>query len=291
MNCQDHCYKSADPRQVTRRWFFEQCGVGLGTIALGQLLQQAGLGRRAGRGQRAGPQAAAVRAEGQARALSLHGRGAQPSGALRQQAATGQVRRLAAASRADQGLSGGLHQAQLQAAGPQVQVPAARPERHRGFRAAAAPGHRRRRHRRRQGDGHRRVQPRSRADLDEHRIADLRPAEHGRLGLLRAGERVAGPARLRGLQHRQEGHERRQLQFRQRLLADGLPGRAVPHQRRPGALSGQPAWRRSRARERLAGGGQTSSTGSRSRRSAIPRSPPGSARTRWRSACSSRPPT
>jgi hypothetical protein len=44
MNCQDHRYHGADPRQVTRRWFFEQCRVGLGTIALGQLLQQAGLG-------------------------------------------------------------------------------------------------------------------------------------------------------------------------------------------------------------------------------------------------------
>jgi hypothetical protein len=42
MNCQDQLYRHADPRQVTRRWFFEQCGVGLGSIALGQLLQDAG---------------------------------------------------------------------------------------------------------------------------------------------------------------------------------------------------------------------------------------------------------
>jgi hypothetical protein len=35
-------YHNADPRQVTRRWFFEQCGVGLGAIALGDLLRQAG---------------------------------------------------------------------------------------------------------------------------------------------------------------------------------------------------------------------------------------------------------
>jgi len=42
MNCQDHFYRQADPRQVTRRWFFEQCGVGLGVIALGQLLQAEG---------------------------------------------------------------------------------------------------------------------------------------------------------------------------------------------------------------------------------------------------------
>jgi hypothetical protein len=42
MNCQDHLYRYADPRQVTRRWFFEQCGVGLGLIALSQLLQDQG---------------------------------------------------------------------------------------------------------------------------------------------------------------------------------------------------------------------------------------------------------
>ena len=42
MNCQDHLYENADPRQVTRRWFLEQCGVGLGSIALGQLLQAEG---------------------------------------------------------------------------------------------------------------------------------------------------------------------------------------------------------------------------------------------------------
>jgi uncharacterized protein (DUF1501 family) len=38
MNCQTHLYQNANPLQVSRRWFFQQCGVGLGTIALGQLL-------------------------------------------------------------------------------------------------------------------------------------------------------------------------------------------------------------------------------------------------------------
>jgi hypothetical protein len=42
MNCQDYQYRHADPLRVTRRWFFEQCGVGLGSIALGQLFEQAG---------------------------------------------------------------------------------------------------------------------------------------------------------------------------------------------------------------------------------------------------------
>ena len=39
----------------------------------------------------------------------------------------------------------------------------------------------------------------------------VRPAEHRRVGHLRPRQRVAGPARLRRLQHRQEGAERRQL--------------------------------------------------------------------------------
>jgi Protein of unknown function (DUF1501) len=43
MNCQDYLYRHVDPRQTTRRWFLEQCSVGLGSIALGQLLSEAGL--------------------------------------------------------------------------------------------------------------------------------------------------------------------------------------------------------------------------------------------------------
>jgi uncharacterized protein DUF1501 len=42
MNCQDHFYRRQDPRLTTRRWFFKECGVGLGAIALGQLLRESG---------------------------------------------------------------------------------------------------------------------------------------------------------------------------------------------------------------------------------------------------------
>jgi hypothetical protein len=48
MNCQDHFYRNSDRRQVTRRWFLEQCGVGLGAIALGQLLGRHGSAAEAG---------------------------------------------------------------------------------------------------------------------------------------------------------------------------------------------------------------------------------------------------
>src|SRR6185503_16220646 len=42
MNCQSHLYRGMSRTEITRRWFFQQCGVGLGAIALGQLFQQNG---------------------------------------------------------------------------------------------------------------------------------------------------------------------------------------------------------------------------------------------------------
>src|SRR6185369_11284583 len=42
MNCQSHLYRGHDPKLITRRWFFEQCGVGLGAIALGALVRENG---------------------------------------------------------------------------------------------------------------------------------------------------------------------------------------------------------------------------------------------------------
>ncbi|MFM1767963.1 MAG: hypothetical protein RJA22_492 [Verrucomicrobiota bacterium] len=43
MNCQSHRLRGLDPRLVNRRWFLEQCTVGLGSIALGALLRRDGL--------------------------------------------------------------------------------------------------------------------------------------------------------------------------------------------------------------------------------------------------------
>jgi hypothetical protein len=42
MNCQDHLYRNADPRTLARRWFLQQCGVGLGAAALAHLLGESG---------------------------------------------------------------------------------------------------------------------------------------------------------------------------------------------------------------------------------------------------------
>jgi hypothetical protein len=38
MNCQDYLYRNANPKTVARRWFFQECGIGLGAMALSQLL-------------------------------------------------------------------------------------------------------------------------------------------------------------------------------------------------------------------------------------------------------------
>jgi hypothetical protein len=38
MNCQDYLYRRQDPTLVTRRWFFRDCAVGLGALALAELL-------------------------------------------------------------------------------------------------------------------------------------------------------------------------------------------------------------------------------------------------------------
>src|SRR2546430_2520952 len=43
MNCQDYLHRKEEPIQRTRRWFFEQCGLGLGSMALGALLSESGL--------------------------------------------------------------------------------------------------------------------------------------------------------------------------------------------------------------------------------------------------------
>jgi hypothetical protein len=38
MNCQDSVYRGSDPRTLSRRWFLQQCGVGLGAMSLAELL-------------------------------------------------------------------------------------------------------------------------------------------------------------------------------------------------------------------------------------------------------------
>src|SRR5881396_2187947 len=41
--CQDHLYRGMRPKEIARRWFLQQCGVGLGAVALTSLLGETGL--------------------------------------------------------------------------------------------------------------------------------------------------------------------------------------------------------------------------------------------------------
>ena len=38
MHCQSHAFRNQNPTHLARRWFLQQCGVGLGAMALGQIL-------------------------------------------------------------------------------------------------------------------------------------------------------------------------------------------------------------------------------------------------------------
>ena len=73
----------------TRRWFFRECGVGLGSVALGSLL--GGGDRRAAAADRTAdplaPKAPHFAGEGQAGDLPVPGRGAEPPRPVRRQAA------------------------------------------------------------------------------------------------------------------------------------------------------------------------------------------------------------
>src|SRR5687767_13177430 len=40
MNCQSHLYQGLPPQLVSRRWFFKECGVGLGAMALKSLFKE-----------------------------------------------------------------------------------------------------------------------------------------------------------------------------------------------------------------------------------------------------------
>jgi hypothetical protein len=42
MSCSDHLYRNLSPKEVSRRWFLQQCSMGLGSIAFAQLLAERG---------------------------------------------------------------------------------------------------------------------------------------------------------------------------------------------------------------------------------------------------------
>ena len=89
---------------------------------------------------------AALRGQGEAGDLHLHGRRTEPPGAVRQQAAARQARRQAAPAELLKGYRAAFINPELRAPGPEVQVRQARAMRHGAERAPAAHRQDRRRH-------------------------------------------------------------------------------------------------------------------------------------------------
>ena len=122
-------------------------------------------------------------------------------------------------------------------------------------------------------------------DLDEHRLAAVRPAQLGRLDDLRPGQRVARPARASSSSAPAEGDQRRRVELGQRLSADGLPGRAVPQRRRPGSLSSRTRQGIDRQTQRDSLDAIKRLNKSASASSAIRKSPRASTPSKWPTAC------
>ena len=143
----------------------------------------------------------------------------------------------------------------------------------------------RRRHRHRQVDGDRRVQPRARPDLDEHRLAAVRPAEHRLVDALRPRQRVAGPARLRRVQHRQQGPSGGNSNWGSGFL----PTVYQACRSAPAAIRCSTSRTRRASTTRLQRDSLDALNAAQpacsSTTSAIPRSPRASTPTRWRTAC------
>ena len=171
-------------------------------------------------------QAAALRAESQARHLPVHGRRAEPSGAVRLQAATREVRRHAAARRTAERLPRRLHQSEFQAARPEVQIRQIWPERRRASELLP--------HLAKIVDDIAIVKSMV-TDAFNHAPGQLlmntgtqqfgRPSM-GAWVTYGLGQRIAGSAGFRGVELRQEGTERRRFVLGQRLSADRLSRRA-----------------------------------------------------------------
>ena len=231
MNCQDRFTNQAHPRAG----FFEQCGVGLGADRSAPAVDESGRRRTDGSAR---AEAAALRAESKERHFPLHGRRAEPSGAVRQQAAAREVRRHAAAGGPPEGLPRGVHQSELEAARAEVQIRETRP--------VAAPNCRE-------------LLPHTAKIVDDiaivkSMVTDAFNHAPGQL-LMNTGSQQFGRPSMGAwvtyglgsestdlpafvvFSSGKQGTERRQLVLGQRLSADGLSGRAVPQQRRSGAVS------------------------------------------------------
>ena len=131
--------------------------------------------------------------------------------------------------------------------GTQAQVRSPRQKRSVGLRMPAALHEDRRRVRVRSHGRDERLQPRAGQGVLQHRLAAIRPAEHGGVGDLRHRQRIDRPARLRRPAVRPTRSARRGRSLVERLSADELPGCAIPLWRRSDHRFVLTAWRDARA--------------------------------------------
>ena len=150
------------------------------------------------RRESAGAEKAAAAGQGEERHLHVHGGRTQPARSVRSQARAGQMERQAAAGRDDEEHEARLHQADRGGAGQPARVQAGRPIGHRVFRLHSAHGLVRRRYVPGPLHVQRCLQSSSGPVAAVQRHHAVRASDVRRLGALRAGQRIAEPAGLRG---------------------------------------------------------------------------------------------
>ena len=246
---------------MSRRALLNRFGMGLGGMALANLVNPARLfaasSAAAGQDRGSPRRPASPPGEGQAGDLSVHGRRAVADRDVRLQARAHAAQRRAAARfrSARAAAHRDVRQPVVAAAGGlAVRVRPVRQQRHMGVGSAAAHGQDHRPVVRRPIDVHRRDQPRPGDHLLPDRLADRRPAQHGRVGSLRARQRQRESPGVRRPHHAGPGGSAAVFAaLGQRVPSVRAPGRAVPERQGRGVVPGEPGWRDAREPAAAAG--------------------------------------
>ena len=232
MSC-DKCVGALPAAGLSRRAVLNRFGMGLGGIAVANLVNPAGLAAFAGGGQDRGLLNGRFHVPPKAKRVIYLFMAGGPSQmetfdykpVLNQR----NGEQLPDSVRQGQRLTGHVGQSVVAAARRvAIRLRAARRRRHLGQQPAAAYRARHRRSVRRPIDEHRRDQSRSGDHVLPERIADRRPAEHGGVDSLRPGQRQRRSPRLRRPDHAGQGRSAAVFAaLGQRVPAVGTPGRAV----------------------------------------------------------------